>query len=51
MNINKVVFLLNELSPLNLAADWDNVGLLLNSKKNIQINNILLTIDLTEAVL
>ena len=36
MNINKVVFLLNELSPLNLAADWDNVGLLLNSKKNIQ---------------
>ena len=51
MNINKVVFLLNELSPLNLAADWDNVGLLVNSKNNIKINNILLTIDLTEAVL
>lgn len=50
MNLNKVTSLLNDLAPLNHAADWDNVGLLISSK-NIKINNILLTIDLTNDVL
>lgn len=37
-------------SPLRLAAPWDNVGLLIGSR-TAGVSRVLLTIDLTEAVL
>jgi dinuclear metal center YbgI/SA1388 family protein len=39
------------IAPLSLAEDWDNVGLLLSPEQTAQIGRVLLTIDLTEAVL
>jgi dinuclear metal center YbgI/SA1388 family protein len=47
----EVLDLLHEIAPLELAAEWDNVGLLLRSDVGRdQIGKCLLTIDLTEAV-
>ena len=46
-----VLDLLKDIAPLELAADWDNVGLLLEpSRRAPPIARVLLTIDLTEAV-
>lgn len=48
---------LRELAPLELAAEWDNVGLLLNPGASVEearaapARKLFLTIDLTEAVL
>lgn len=44
---------LESIAPLGLAADWDNVGLLLEPRpaSDARIEKLLLTIDLTEAVL
>ena len=36
--------------PLELAADWDNVGLLLEAKKDASIRRVLLCVDLTKSV-
>lgn len=41
---------LKEIAPLNYAESWDNVGLLINPLQSVDIDRILLTIDLTEAV-
>lgn len=41
---------LDEIAPCKLAADWDNVGLLIGDKTR-QIKGLMLCIDLTEAVL
>ena len=41
---------LNTIAPLHLAEDWDNVGLLHAPHTPRKISNILLTIDLTQAV-
>ena len=38
------------VAPLDLAADWDNVGLLLGDRRD-RVNGLMLTIDLTRAVL
>jgi len=47
----EVLDLMHEIAPLELAAEWDNVGLLLRSDVGRdQIGKCLLTIDLTEAV-
>lgn len=46
----EVVKKLQEIAPLKLAESWDNVGLLVEPNRNKIINNILLTIDLTEDV-
>ena len=50
MKLHDVMQILQEIVPLNLAEEWDNVGLLLNPVRPRSIKNILLTIDLTEAV-
>lgn len=50
MKLQTIVQTLEAIAPLNLAADWDNVGLLVNPLKPHAIKNIFLTIDLTEAV-
>jgi len=39
------------IAPLELAEEWDNVGLLLAPAEDAEIGRILLTIDLTEPVL
>lgn len=46
----EVVKQLREIAPLKLAESWDNVGLLVEPNRNKIINNVLLTIDLTEDV-
>jgi dinuclear metal center YbgI/SA1388 family protein len=49
MKIKEVAQAVEQIAPLGLAQDWDNVGLLVgNLDKNIK--NILLTIDTTQAV-
>ena len=49
MKIKEIAQAVEEIAPLGLAQDWDNVGLLVgNSDKPIK--NILLTIDTTQAV-
>jgi dinuclear metal center YbgI/SA1388 family protein len=51
MNLTGFLRLMNELAPLELAAEWDNVGLLLAPSREREIERVLLTIDLTERVL
>uniref|UniRef100_A0A182NPE4 NIF3-like protein 1 n=1 Tax=Anopheles dirus TaxID=7168 RepID=A0A182NPE4_9DIPT len=47
----EVVNQLNEFAPTNLAEKWDNVGVLVEPRNiGSSITKILLTIDLTEAV-
>ncbi|MHC5086171.1 MAG: Nif3-like dinuclear metal center hexameric protein [Planctomycetota bacterium] len=49
MKIKEIARAVEEIAPLGLAQDWDNVGLLVGDPvKNIK--NILLTIDTTQAV-
>ncbi|MFK7740743.1 MAG: Nif3-like dinuclear metal center hexameric protein [Planctomycetota bacterium] len=49
--LDEVLDLMHEIAPLELAADWDNVGLLLRSDaKRDAVARCLLTIDLTDAV-
>ena len=50
MQTKEVIEVLESIAPLEYAADWDNVGLLIGSS-DWDANNIFLTIDLTEAVL
>ena len=42
---------LEALAPLQLAGDWDNVGLLVEPLSPRDVRRVFLTIDLTEAVL
>jgi dinuclear metal center YbgI/SA1388 family protein len=51
MELTQVVRILEQLAPLRLAADWDNVGLLLEPREARPVRRVLLTIDLSEAVL
>ena len=47
----EVLDILHELAPLELAAEWDNTGLLLQPRARPRpVARVLLTIDLTEAV-
>jgi len=49
MKIKEIAAKINEIIPLKLALDWDNVGLLIGDpQKNVK--NILLTIDTTKDV-
>ena len=50
MNVSHVMETLETLAPLRYAEDWDNVGLLIGSP-DWRADRVLLTIDLTEAVL
>ncbi|MBK8095830.1 MAG: Nif3-like dinuclear metal center hexameric protein [Planctomycetes bacterium] len=47
----EVLDLLQEIAPLELAAEWDNVGMILQPRPlRGAVGRLLLTIDLTEAV-
>jgi len=50
MKLEHVVSQLKTIAPLDLAEEWDNVGLLINPLKPRNVKKILLTIDLTETV-
>lgn len=50
MKLSSILNTLEAIVPLELAAEWDNVGLLINPVRPRTIKRILLTIDLTEAV-
>jgi len=52
-SLSEVLDELQRIAPLELAADWDNVGLLVEPKPKQQapLRGLLLTIDLTEPVL
>ena len=49
--LNSVVDSLNNFANLNLAASWDNVGLLVEPTEPKAISQILVTNDLTENVM
>ena len=51
MELKKVLEVLEQFAPLSLAEPWDNVGLLVEPSRPRPISNILLTNDLTEAVM
>ena len=53
VSLAEVLEVLERLAPLHLAADWDNVGLLVEPRPRAvaSVERIHLTIDLTEAVL
>ncbi len=50
MKLQTVIQNLKAIAPLQLAEEWDNVGLLINPLRPRNVKKILLTIDLTEAV-
>lgn len=47
VTLNDICMLMEELAPLNLAEDWDNVGLMLG-RKAAPVKKILLALDMTE---
>lgn len=49
MNGKKIETILEKLFPINLAYDWDNVGLQIGSL-NKDVNTILLSLDITDEV-
>ncbi|MAX26636.1 MAG: Nif3-like dinuclear metal center hexameric protein [Phycisphaeraceae bacterium] len=50
MKMDQLTAIFNEIAPIHMAEDWDNVGLLVgNSTANVR--KALICIDLTEAVL
>src|SRR5437867_4141592 len=51
VNLDDITTALQEIAPLELAEEWDNVGLLVEPSRSKPIQRILLTIDLTDAVL
>ena len=50
MKVREIAAVLGELAPLELAADWDNVGLLLGDE-SARARTLMLCIDLTAEVL
>lgn len=51
MELKEILQVLEQLAPLSLAESWDNVGLLVEPSKLRPIKTILLTNDLTDAVM
>ncbi len=51
ISLKKLLSTLEAIAPLELAEDWDNVGLLVEPTKPRKISRVFLTIDLTEHVL
>lgn len=51
MELKEVLEMLEQLAPLSLAESWDNVGLLVEPSKPRPTKTILLTNDLTDAVM
>jgi len=50
MKIKDIAAIIEKIVPLELAQDWDNVGLLIGDPRR-NVKNILLTIDITNEVL
>jgi len=50
MKLSDITTAIEKIVPLELAQDWDNVGLLIGDP-NSNVKNILLTIDVTKEVL
>ena len=50
MKLKNFIQALEEIAPLDLAEEWDNPGLLIEPPKPRDIQKVLLTVDLTEAV-
>jgi dinuclear metal center YbgI/SA1388 family protein len=50
MKIKDIAARIDEIVPLKLAQDWDNVGLLIGDSQK-DVKNILLTIDITHDVI
>jgi len=50
MKVKDIAEQIEKIVPLELAQDWDNVGLLIGDPEK-KVKNILLTIDITKAVL
>ena len=50
MKTKEIARRIDEIIPIKLAQDWDNVGLLIGQPEK-EIKNILLTIDITKKVL
>jgi putative NIF3 family GTP cyclohydrolase 1 type 2 len=51
LSLNRFVQRLEEYAPLKTAIEWDNVGLLVEPSGNFLIKRVLVTNDLTAAVL
>ncbi|GAG07826.1 unnamed protein product, partial [marine sediment metagenome] len=52
MKLRDICKTLEEIAPLDLATEWDNVGLLIGAEDSkLKISRMLLCIDLTEDVL
>lgn len=51
MELKEVLEVMEQLAPLSLAESWDNVGLLVEPSKPRPIKSVLLTNDLTDAVM
>lgn len=51
MELKEVQKVLEQLAPISLAESWDNVGLLVEPSRSRPIKTILLTNDLTDAVM
>lgn len=49
MNVKNIAAVIDEIFPLRLAQDWDNVGLLIGDWRK-SVRNLLLTIDTTSDV-
>ena len=49
MKLKYIAEEIDRIAPLGLALDWDNVGLLIGSKE-ADVKNMLVTIDVTKAV-
>ena len=49
MKVRDIAPVVEEIAPLGLAQDWDNVGLLVGNPEQ-PVRNVLLTIDVTKAV-
>ncbi len=50
MRLNEICKILEELSPLSFAEEWDNVGLLVGDR-NKDVHSILLAVDATDDVI
>uniref|UniRef100_G3NXP5 NIF3-like protein 1 n=1 Tax=Gasterosteus aculeatus aculeatus TaxID=481459 RepID=G3NXP5_GASAC len=51
MELKEVLQVLEQLAPLSLAESWDNVGLLVEPSESRPVKTVLLTNDLTDAVM
>ena len=50
MKIKDIIAILEEFAPLNLAEEWDNVGLMLGDVQN-DCKGVMIALDLTSDVI